>query len=128
MTNQTQGGYSRRLTSTEKAVLRLGLEGQAYTPRTETEAAAYQLGQQQRAAKTSQPAQEQVPQKTTGPVGKAFNIGIDAAYASICGLFAVLSIAVLAVSFSWWAVLCLIVFGYFTYRNVRNIVVHRGRD
>jgi hypothetical protein len=74
--------------------------------------------------------QDNTPEaRQTGPVAKTINLGLDTAYALICGGMVVACIFLLAVTgFSWPVLGALALFGYFLYRNIRTIVVHRGND
>lgn len=66
--------------------------------------------------------------RKTGPVGRTVNLGVEVGYVIIWGALTVVAIAVLAATGNLWALAALALFGWFLYRNIRNIVVHRGND
>jgi hypothetical protein len=77
------------------------------------------------ASAPSQPQERQGP----GKVGRTINIGIDIGYAAIFGLLTLLGVATLFIAHQlWWSLAAIAFFGYFTYRNISNIIVHKGAD
>jgi hypothetical protein len=74
--------------------------------------------------------QQQQQSKPQGKVSKGVNIGLDTAYALIWGVLTLLSIIVMfAAPHGLWPGLAgTALFGWWTLKNVRNIVVYKGRD
>ena len=57
------------------------------------------------------------------------NMGIDAVYAALWGFVALIGLAGIFIPATRWSGLAVFALaGYFTYRNVSNLVVARGRE
>jgi hypothetical protein len=70
------------------------------------------------------------PQERQGPgkVSRGVNMGLDAAYVAIWGIVTIIGVVGIFTPARLWGAAVAVVAGYFAYRNISNIVVHRGRE